>query len=110
MGNFIYEVQVRNLQSKIVDIEYLTKVGRRVLYDNLASKKKKEVTVKPEYLLVDVSEYVNVVLVGGNAVNVDENTTKEKVKVKVKVKEYLINKISENGLDGYSNKILFKGL
>ena len=39
------KVQIRNLQRKMVDTEFLGKVARMVLDDNLASRKKKEISI-----------------------------------------------------------------
>jgi len=45
LGNFISKVQIRNLQRKMVDTEFLGKVAAMVLDDNLASRKKKEISI-----------------------------------------------------------------
>lgn len=44
------KVQIRNLQRKMVDTEFLGKVARMVLDDNLASRKRKEISIA----LVDI--------------------------------------------------------
>ena len=44
------KVQIRNLQRKMVDTEFLGKVASTVLDDNLASRKKKEISIA----LVDI--------------------------------------------------------
>ncbi len=44
------KVQIRNLQRKMVDTEFLGKVASTVLNDNLASRKKKEISIA----LVDI--------------------------------------------------------
>ena len=44
------KVQIRNLQRKMVDTEFLGKVAWMVLEDNLASRKKKEISIA----LVDI--------------------------------------------------------
>ena len=54
MGNFISKVQIRNLQRKMVDTEFLGKVASRVLDDNLAYRKKKEISIA----LVDTKRMV----------------------------------------------------
>lgn len=50
MGSFMPKVQIRNLQRKMVDTEFLGKVASMVLDDNLASRKKKEISIA----LVDI--------------------------------------------------------
>ncbi len=45
MASSMPEVQVRNLQRKMVDTEFLAKVASTVLDDNLASGKKKEISI-----------------------------------------------------------------
>ena len=52
-----------------------------------AAKKKKEVIVRPELLLISVSEYKNIVFDSGNEVPASGNATKEKEQEKEKVKE-----------------------
>jgi len=50
LGSFMPKVQIRNLQRKMVDTEFLGKVASTVLNDNLASRKKKEISIA----LVDI--------------------------------------------------------
>ncbi len=50
MGNFVPEIQIINLQRKMVDTEFLEKVASKVLDDILASRKKKEMSIA----LVDI--------------------------------------------------------
>ena len=45
MGSFMPKVQIRNLQRKMVDTEFLGKVASMVLDDNLTSRKKKEISI-----------------------------------------------------------------